>query len=164
MQATNASGWWNSSTTAVAAAVKQASDSSTDLVRPSQLSSVSAMALAMMLELEGHATCIAFSAHDGLRLAANFGPDIAFLDIGMPGMNGYELAVALRRLPGLAHMRLVAVSGWGGDEDKRRSAEAGFDQMGQSIENGADATGRAVGNTTAAAGRELEEAGNDIAR
>ncbi len=87
-----------------------------------------ASTLAMMLELEGHATCIAFSAHDGLRLAANFGPDIAFLDIGMPGMNGYELAVALRRLPGLARMRLVAVSGWGGDEDKRRSAEAGFDQ------------------------------------
>jgi len=87
-----------------------------------------ATTLAMMLELEGHSTCLAFSAKDGLRLAETFHPDIAFLDIGMPGMNGYELARALRGVPGLAGIRLVAVSGWGGEEDKRQSAEAGFDQ------------------------------------
>ena len=87
-----------------------------------------ATTLAMMLELEGHATCVAFSAQDALARADGFRPDIAFLDIGMPGMNGYELARALRNLPALAGIRLVAVSGWGGEEDKRRSAEAGFDR------------------------------------
>ncbi|HZX81260.1 MAG TPA: ATP-binding protein, partial [Lysobacter sp.] len=87
-----------------------------------------ATTLAMMLELEGHATCVAFSAQDALARADGFRPDIAFLDIGMPGMNGYELARALRDLPALAGIRLVAVSGWGGEEDKRRSAEAGFDR------------------------------------
>ncbi|HEY4583865.1 MAG TPA: ATP-binding protein, partial [Lysobacter sp.] len=87
-----------------------------------------ATTLAMMLELDGHAACVAFSAQDGLQRAGGFRPDIAFLDIGMPGMNGYELARALRRLPGLADIRLVAVSGWGGEDDKRQSAEAGFDR------------------------------------
>ncbi|GAB6195509.1 PAS domain S-box protein [Lysobacter xanthus] len=86
-----------------------------------------ATSLAMMLELEGHATRTAFDGAEGLRLAAEFRPDVAFLDIGMPGMNGYELARALRLQPGLESTLLVAVSGWGGANDKERSAEAGFD-------------------------------------
>ncbi|GAB2507781.1 PAS domain S-box protein [Lysobacter humi (ex Lee et al. 2017)] len=86
-----------------------------------------AESLAMMLELEGHATRGAFSGADGLEVARGLGPDVAFLDLGMPGMNGYELARALRALPGLDGIYLVAVSGWGGEEDKRQSADAGFD-------------------------------------
>ncbi|GAB1596972.1 PAS domain S-box protein [Lysobacter claricitrinus] len=83
--------------------------------------------LGMMLELDGHATCVAYSALDGLRLVDEFQPEIAFLDIGMPVMNGYELARRLRAREGGESMMLVAVSGWGGEADKQQAAAAGFD-------------------------------------
>ena len=86
-----------------------------------------AATLAMMLELEGHEAHAAFSGADGLQLAEAEAPDIAFLDLGMPGMDGFELARRLRALPGGDSMLIVAVSGWGGEDDKRQSAEAGFD-------------------------------------
>ncbi|WP_166636771.1 PAS domain S-box protein [Cognatilysobacter terrigena] len=83
--------------------------------------------LGMMLELDGHAICVAYSALDGLRLVDEFRPDIAFLDIGMPVMNGYELARRLRDRDDGDAMMLVAVSGWGADADKQDAADAGFD-------------------------------------
>jgi CheY-like chemotaxis protein/two-component sensor histidine kinase len=86
-----------------------------------------AATLAMMLELEGHDARAAFNGADGLRIAEAARPDIAFLDLGMPGMDGFELARRLRALPGGVAMLIVAVSGWGGEGDKRQSAEAGFD-------------------------------------
>jgi CheY-like chemotaxis protein len=55
-------------------------------------------------------------------------PSVVFLDIGMPGMDGYEVARRLRRVPGGEHALLIAVTGFGRDEDRQRSKEAGFDR------------------------------------
>jgi PAS domain S-box-containing protein len=83
--------------------------------------------LAALLEADGHDVRTAFSGPAALEIAEHFHPHIAFLDIGMPGMSGYELARRLRALPALRGTALIAVSGWGQDEDRRRSAEAGLD-------------------------------------
>jgi CheY-like chemotaxis protein len=69
--------------------------------------------------------------HDGaeaLEVASRFEPDIAFLDIGMPKIHGYELARRLRAQPSTARCVLVAVTGWGQEDDRRRAREAGFDR------------------------------------
>ena len=69
-------------------------------------------------------------AHDGragLDLAERYLPDLVFLDLGMPGMDGFEVARRLRSVPGLERVVLTAVTGWGQQEDRRRTAEAGFD-------------------------------------
>jgi PAS domain S-box-containing protein len=83
--------------------------------------------LAMMLRLAGHDI---ETAHDGLEAvhaAATFRPDVVLLDIGMPKMNGYEAARHIRQQPWGQGMLLVALTGWGQEEDKRRTSEAGFD-------------------------------------
>jgi PAS domain S-box-containing protein len=80
-----------------------------------------------LLSLGLHSTRIAHSGADALKIAAEFQPDIAFLDIGMPVMNGYELAHELRALPGLDRVKLVALTGWGGEDDRKRTSAAGFD-------------------------------------
>ena len=88
----------------------------------------SAEGLAMLLRLEGHQVA---TAHDGLEavsVAERFRPEVVFLDIGLPGISGYEAARRIRGLPGGEAMRLVALTGWGQQEDRRKSAEAGFDQ------------------------------------
>jgi CheY-like chemotaxis protein len=87
-----------------------------------------AEALAMMLEIQGHEPRVAHDGPAALELAKAFAPELAFLDIGLPGMNGYELAERLRRDPGLSGCYLVALTGWGSDEDRRRAAAAGFDE------------------------------------
>jgi PAS domain S-box-containing protein len=87
----------------------------------------SADSLAMMLKLLGHDVS---SAHDGLEAVAaarRFMPQLAFLDLGMPRMNGYDAARLIRQQPECNGMILVALTGWGQEEDKRRSYEAGFD-------------------------------------
>ncbi|MBA3563261.1 MAG: DUF4118 domain-containing protein [Gammaproteobacteria bacterium] len=87
----------------------------------------SADTLATMLELMGHDTR---TAHDGLEAveaAGSFRPDVVLLDIGLPKLNGYEAARRIREQPGGKNIVLVAVTGWGQDEDKRRADEAGFD-------------------------------------
>lgn len=86
-----------------------------------------AESLSMMLALDGHDVRVAFSGTEGLLTACEFQPHVAFLDIGMPGMNGYDLAQRLRAEPSLEGLCLVAVSGWGGEADKRRAIDAGFD-------------------------------------
>ena len=82
--------------------------------------------LSEALRIKGHETRVAHDAPSALRLAEGFTPDIAFLDIGLPVMDGYELAGRLRELPGLRGIRLVAVTGYGQESDRRRSQAAGF--------------------------------------
>ena len=83
--------------------------------------------LATMLRLRGHETRTANSGEEALAVAAEFLPEVAFLDIGLPGMSGYELAHRLRENSAASAIFLVAVSGWGSDGDKRKAREAGFD-------------------------------------
>jgi PAS domain S-box-containing protein len=83
--------------------------------------------LAIMLQMAGHDIQ---TAHDGLaavQAAATFRPDVALLDIGMPKMNGYQAARHIREQEWGKNMVLVALTGWGQEEDKRRATEAGFD-------------------------------------
>ena len=84
----------------------------------------SADSLAMLLELEGHDVRAVYSAMDALEQVDVFAPDIVLLDIGLPGMNGYDVAQRINAMPNPP--RLVAVSGYAQREDKERSAAAGF--------------------------------------
>lgn len=86
-----------------------------------------AESLAMLLRLEGHKVQVAHGGAAALQLAAASPPEVAFLDLGMPVMSGYELAVKFREHPVLRSVKLIAMTGWGQDEDRRRSKEAGFD-------------------------------------
>ena len=82
--------------------------------------------LADALIRRGYDTRVAHDAPAALGLAAEFSPDVAFLDLGLPVMDGYELAAHLRALPGLAGLRLIAVTGYGQESDRRRTGDAGF--------------------------------------
>jgi CheY-like chemotaxis protein len=86
-----------------------------------------ANSLAMVLKLGGHETASVYSAAEALARAAEFKPDVVLLDIGLPGMNGYEVAQKMRELPGLRNVRLIAVTGYGRSDDRLRAREAGFD-------------------------------------
>ncbi|MGS4768173.1 response regulator, partial [Acinetobacter baumannii] len=81
----------------------------------------------MLLRLEGHGARAVYDGPSAIALAEQFRPALIILDIGMPGMDGYEVARRLRRLPGMEDVKLAALTGWGQDSDRRRSAEAGFD-------------------------------------
>lgn len=83
--------------------------------------------LAMMLELHGHEVATARDGIEALAAAQRFRPQVALLDLGMPAMNGYELCRALRALPFGSDVCVVAITGWGQDEDRRRTGESGFD-------------------------------------
>jgi PAS domain S-box-containing protein len=87
-----------------------------------------AESLALLLRLKGHDVRVAHDGLAALEAAQASPPDLAILDIGMPGMDGYELARRLRQKPGLGKLVLVALTGWGQAEDRRRSQEAGFNQ------------------------------------
>ena len=82
--------------------------------------------LAEALTGKGHDTRVAHDGPAALRVAAEFTPDVALLDIGLPVMDGYELAAHLRELPGLAGVRLVALTGYGQESDRQRTRDAGF--------------------------------------
>lgn len=84
-------------------------------------------ALAALLDFGEHEIRIAYDGASALDEAGQFTPDIVFCDIGMPGMNGHELAARLRADPRHKSAVLVAVTGWGNEEDKRLSVRAGFD-------------------------------------
>ncbi|CAN5846977.1 hypothetical protein BH18ACI5_BH18ACI5_30160 [soil metagenome] len=75
----------------------------------------------------GHEVLVAHSGEQALERASAFAPVAGLLDIGMPGMSGYELAAALPRNPHTAAMFLVAITGWGQEEDRRRALAAGFE-------------------------------------
>ena len=83
--------------------------------------------LSEMLRTIGHTTQVAHDGPHALRVAADFKPTVALLDIGLPVMDGYELARRLRGEWGLAEVRLIAITGYGQQADRRRSEEAGFD-------------------------------------
>ena len=82
--------------------------------------------LAAALTARGYDMRVAHDAPTALRVAAEFAPESAILDIGLPVMDGYELATHLRKIPGLAEVRLIAVTGYGQDSDRERSQQAGF--------------------------------------
>lgn len=88
----------------------------------------SAASLAMLLRIWGHTIDTAHNGPTALQRALEFKPDVVFLDIGLPGgMDGYDVARQIRTDPGLAKTVLVALTGWGSDDDKRNSKAAGFD-------------------------------------
>jgi CheY-like chemotaxis protein len=84
--------------------------------------------LAMMLELMGLQVRRLYEPRDVETEFAAFAPDVVFLDVGMPGRSGYDVASALRALPGGNEVLLVAITGWDQPEDRRRTQAAGFDQ------------------------------------
>jgi len=86
----------------------------------------SADSLARILCLMGTDTRTAYDGQDGVDVAAQFRPDVVLLDIGMPKLNGYEACRRIRDEPWGKGVVLIAVTGWGQDEDRRRSLEAGF--------------------------------------
>ena len=86
-----------------------------------------AQALAAVLELSGHDIRTAFDGPTGLQAALEQRPDVMLLDIGLPGLTGIDVAQRIRREPALENMVLVAMTGYGREEDRRRSREAGFD-------------------------------------
>lgn len=86
-----------------------------------------ATSLAAILRSKGHEVHVEHNGVDGLRAAAEFRPELAFLDIGLPGMSGYELARELRAQPLHQDLFLVAITGWGQASDKLRANQAGFD-------------------------------------
>ena len=88
----------------------------------------SARSMATLQGLRGHATRTAFTGPDAVAAAAEFSPDVVLLDIGLPGMDGYEVARQLRAMPALAGAFLVAMSGYGSAEDRARARLAGFDE------------------------------------
>ena len=71
---------------------------------------------------------VAYDGAEALRTAETFEPEIAFVDIGMPKVHGYEVARRLRMQPGNSRCVLVAVTGWGQENDRKRAREAGFDR------------------------------------
>ncbi|HEY8609621.1 MAG TPA: response regulator [Noviherbaspirillum sp.] len=83
--------------------------------------------LAMLLEYLGSTVRVANSGQAALDMLQEFKPDVILMDIGMPGMDGLEVARRIREQNALAGTRLIALSGWGQEEDKRRSSESGFD-------------------------------------
>ena len=86
-----------------------------------------ANSLAMLLQLQRHEVRVTYSGMAALEMIKTYTPDVVLLDIGMPGMDGYEVARRIRQTPGLGTVVLAALTGWGQQEDRRRTAEAGFD-------------------------------------
>ncbi len=87
----------------------------------------SADSLATLLRFMGHEVQTAFDGLQAVDAARDFHPSIMLLDIGLPKLNGYEVARRVRAQPGGEKIKLVAVTGWSQDEDVRRAKEAGFD-------------------------------------
>ncbi|MDO8678439.1 MAG: response regulator [Acidobacteriota bacterium] len=86
----------------------------------------SALSLAMVLTMMGHETRTAHDGETALATAESFHPDVVLLDIGLPKMNGYEVAQRIRESAWGTTMFLIAVTGWGQAEDRARSAEVGL--------------------------------------
>ena len=85
-------------------------------------------ALRMLLELDGHVVEAAAEGHEALEIARGKDPDVALVDIGLPGIDGYEVARRIRAADSKRPL-LIALTGYGQPEDRRRAAEAGFDSV-----------------------------------
>jgi two-component system CheB/CheR fusion protein len=88
----------------------------------------SAQSMATLQRLRGHEIRCAFTGAEAVSIAADFAPEVVLLDIGLPGMDGYEVARRLRAMPTLAGTFIVATTGYGGSEDRANAKEAGFDE------------------------------------
>ena len=86
-----------------------------------------AQTLNLLLSFDGCETRVVTSGQAAVHEATHWRPDVAVLDIGMPDLDGHAVARALRQQPETAHMLLVALTGWGQDDDRRKSVAAGFD-------------------------------------
>jgi PAS domain S-box-containing protein len=87
-----------------------------------------AESLGVLLDIEGHAAHIAHTGAEALQVAQSQALDVVFLDIGLPDMTGYDVARRLRMLPSMQNTMLVALTGWGTQDDRQRTREAGFDR------------------------------------
>jgi CheY-like chemotaxis protein len=87
----------------------------------------SAATLGMLLKCMGADVRIANDGQSALSAMETQPPDVVLLDIGMPGMDGFEVARRVRKRPEFASVQLIALTGWGQEEDRRRTSEAGFD-------------------------------------
>ncbi len=87
-----------------------------------------AESVAVLLRLLGHEVQTAHDGHSALAAVQSFRPEVVLLDIGLPGMDGFEVAKTLRAQPEYRELVLIAVTGYGQDEDRRQSQEAGFNQ------------------------------------
>ena len=87
-----------------------------------------AESMATLLRLSGHEVRVAEDGSSAIETATRQKPDLVFIDIGLPGMDGYQLAQALRAIPELAGARLVALSGYGQEQAKRRARDVGMDE------------------------------------
>lgn len=117
---------------AAVAAARPAAPAAADAPRPRRVlladdNADAVESLAMLLGLDGHEVRWATDGESALRLADEMRPDVAIVDIGMPGMNGYAVAEALRQRPWARELTLIALTGWGKAEDRQRAIDAGFD-------------------------------------
>jgi two-component system CheB/CheR fusion protein len=87
-----------------------------------------AESMAVLLQMDGHDTRVLHDGKDIVEQALEYRPDVVLLDIGLPGRDGFDLAGDLRRAPELVGLRLIAVTGYGQEDDRRRAQESGFDQ------------------------------------
>ena len=86
----------------------------------------SALSMSMMLSIMGHETRTAHDGETAVATAETFLPDVVLLDIGLPKLNGYEVAQRIREKAWGESMYLIAVTGWGQEEDRQRSSEVGL--------------------------------------
>jgi CheY-like chemotaxis protein len=84
--------------------------------------------MGVLLDLSGHDVRVAYDGPAGVRAAREWPPDVVLCDIGLPGMDGYGVAAALRSNPATAKARLIAITAYGSDEARRRSREVGFER------------------------------------
>ncbi|WP_035606144.1 response regulator [Haloferula sp. BvORR071] len=88
----------------------------------------SAESMALLQELNGHETRVAHNGETAVTIALDFLPDVVLLDIGLPGMDGFEVARQMRQSPALRRSYLIAVTGYGSEGDRKRAFAAGFDE------------------------------------
>jgi CheY-like chemotaxis protein len=86
-----------------------------------------AASLALLLKMENHEVCTAADGVEAIELTRTFAPQIIFMDLAMPRLDGLEAARRIRRLPNGAHVRIVALTGWGQEADRLRTRDAGMD-------------------------------------
>ena len=83
--------------------------------------------LAQIVAFEGHQTRLAYDGLAGLAIAAQWPPDVVLLDLGLPTIDGYETARRLRAQQGAKALRIIALTGWGDEQTREKTAQAGFD-------------------------------------
>jgi CheY-like chemotaxis protein len=83
--------------------------------------------LGTLFRLKGNPVQLAHDGEEALKMAEQFLPDVVLLDLGMPKLNGYDVCRCMREQPWGAKMIIIAITGWGREEDKERTREAGFD-------------------------------------